>query len=110
MSDMHKNNTPDRIEKALQPARAARILRQFPFGTDFTDTEQRLIPAMEILKQKSYSKKALMRLFLQGLTAKKLSSIEEACLERMELKRPVTVKEYCYQKVLVAALRETRSQ
>ncbi|GJL75443.1 acetyl-CoA hydrolase/transferase C-terminal domain-containing protein [Nitrosomonas sp.] len=108
--DMYKNNTPDRIEKALQPARTAGVLRQFPFGTDFTDTEQRLIPAMEVLKQKSSSKKALMRLFFQGLTAKKLLLIEKTCLERMELKKPVTFKEYCYQKILAAALRETRNQ
>ena len=35
-----------RIAAALKPAREAGLLPSFPFGSDFTDVEQRLIPAL----------------------------------------------------------------
>ncbi len=46
----HRDNHPDRIAAALKPAREAGLLPQFPFGSDFTDTEQRLIPALQLLQ------------------------------------------------------------
>lgn len=106
--EVHKNNTPDRVRNALQPAREMGVLPRFPFGTDFTETEQRLIPAMEILKQKSHSKKALAHLFIKGQMNKNFCSAENKCLARMGLKKPATLKEYCYQKILVAALQEVK--
>src|SRR5580698_10191726 len=41
-----RDNYPERIAKALRPARQAGLLPSFPFGSDFTDVEQRLIPAL----------------------------------------------------------------
>lgn len=104
----YRNNTPDRIRTALQPAREAGILTTFPFGTDFTQTEQRLLPALEILKQKSHSKHALLRLFIDGFMSGDLTSAETACLERMQLNKPAGLKEFGYQKILTAALRQSR--
>ena len=43
-----RDNTPERIARALAPAREQGLLPQFPFGTDFTATEQRLIPALRL--------------------------------------------------------------
>jgi hypothetical protein len=48
-----RENTPDTIEKALRPARDEGLLPPFPFGTDFTDVEQRLLPALQTLKAAS---------------------------------------------------------
>ena len=45
----HRENYPERISRALKPAREAGLLPSFPFGSDFTDVEQRLIPALQIL-------------------------------------------------------------
>lgn len=45
-----RENTPERIGAALKPAREAGLLPSFPFGSDFTDVEQRLIPALQILQ------------------------------------------------------------
>lgn len=39
----HRENFPDRIAAALKPSRDAGLLPAFPFGSDFTDVEQRLI-------------------------------------------------------------------
>lgn len=42
----HRENYPERIGAALRPARDAGLLPSFPFGSDFIDVEQRLIPAL----------------------------------------------------------------
>ena len=46
----HRENFPERIAEALKPAREAGLLPSFPFGSDFTDVEQRLIPALQVLQ------------------------------------------------------------
>jgi hypothetical protein len=102
-----RHNTPERIENTLKPARQDGILSAFPFGTDFTETEQRLLPALKILKELSYSKKHLTGLLLKGLLAGKPSSCHAACLERMNLGSVGTFKDFLYQKLLQAALLRT---
>ena len=42
----YRENHPERIADALRPARQAGLLPAFPFGSDFTEVEQRLIPAL----------------------------------------------------------------
>src|SRR5262249_11772629 len=59
-----RDNTPDRITKALAPARAAGLLPTFPFGSDFTATEQRLLPALGRLR--AAPPLELVRLVLRG--------------------------------------------
>lgn len=44
----HRENFPDRIATALKPARDAGLLPSFPFGSDFTEVEQRLIPGKSV--------------------------------------------------------------
>ncbi|SER40107.1 Acyl-CoA hydrolase [Nitrosomonas sp. Nm51] len=107
--EAHRHNTPDRIKKVLQPAREAGVLPVFPFGTDFTETEQRLLPAMALLKQKSHSRRALLHLFINGLISGDLTAVEAACLTRMQLNKPANFKEYGYQKILTAALRKSKN-
>jgi hypothetical protein len=45
-----RDNHPERIARALKPAREAGLLPLFPFGSDFTPIEQRLIPALQFLQ------------------------------------------------------------
>ncbi|MCP5243119.1 MAG: acetyl-CoA hydrolase [Burkholderiales bacterium] len=106
--EAYRHNTPDHIKKKLQSARKAGTLPVFPFGTDFTETEQRLLPAMALLKQKSHSKRALFHLFINGLIPVDLTAAETACLARMQLNKPASLKEYGYQKILTAALLKSR--
>ena len=42
ISAAHRENYPERISAALKPARDAGLLPSFPFGSDFTDVEQRV--------------------------------------------------------------------
>ena len=45
----YRENTPERVSAALKPARDTGLLPSFPFGSDFTEVEQRLIPALQDL-------------------------------------------------------------
>jgi hypothetical protein len=80
----HRDNTPGRIERALNPF--CEHLPAFPFGCDFDETERRLMPALERLQGVSASPLALLRLALRGF-----GEGEEAALARMQLSRPKTM-------------------
>ena len=93
-----RNNTPDMIARVLKPAADAGLLPVFPFGTDFTDTEQRLIPALQVLK--SSSPVQIARLLMSGLSA----SADTACLERLGLAKAKSLKDRFYAALVRGAL------
>src|SRR6266550_3291838 len=76
-----RDNTPERIARALGPARAQGLLPPFPFGSDFTVTEQRLLPALQLLR--SARPLRLAALTMQGLSAGAPSPEVKDCLARM---------------------------
>jgi acyl-CoA hydrolase len=94
-----RDNTPDMIARALKPATDAGLLPLFPFGTDFTAVEQRLIPALQMLKVSS--PRQLISLLLRGVSARP----EYAdCLDRLGLARPAGMKEWLYAALVRGAL------
>lgn len=95
-------NTPERIARALAPLREKELLPEFPFGTDFTDTEQRLIPALQKLQEAAASAAALASLAWRGLSAR--GADDAACLARMGLDAPATMRERIYRWLLRGAL------
>ncbi len=95
-----RDNTPEAIQRMLKPAADAGLLPLFPFGTDFTEVEQRLIPALE--KLKSASPSALVGLLLRGLRAR--ARTDEDCLERLELAHPKTFSDRLYAALVHGAL------
>jgi acyl-CoA hydrolase len=96
-----RDNTPQRIERALAGARAEGLLAPLPFATDFTPVEQRLMPALQALR--SASPLRLGAILAQGL--RRAHSIEaQACLARMGLDRPSTLAQYVYAALLRGAL------
>jgi hypothetical protein len=97
------NNTPERIAAALKPAKERGLLPDFPFGTDFTDVELRIIPALQLLKQKLASPLSLVRVLLRGLTAPANAATEE-CIERMRLTNAASLKDKIYRALLRGAL------
>lgn len=103
----HRNNTPDRVAEALRPAREAGVLPPFPFGTDFTETEQRLIPALQAMKEASAEPWHLLGLAWQGLFADKADPEVSACLSRLALDKPVTLADRVYRTLVAAALART---
>lgn len=99
-----RDNTPDAIARALKPAADAGLLPQFPFGSDFTEVEQRLIPALE--KLKSASSLGLLSYLLRGLSGGRGHS---DCLERMGLARPNSLAPWLYASLLRGALYQRQS-
>ena len=95
-----RDNTPDAVVRALQPAADAGVLPCFPFGTDFTDVEQRLIPALETLKVASPLE--LVSLVMRGLSA---GGDHSDCLDRMDLAHPKGIAQRFYACLVRGALR-----
>ncbi|WP_438275032.1 acetyl-CoA hydrolase/transferase C-terminal domain-containing protein [Nitrobacter sp.] len=102
----HCDNTPARIADALRPAQAAGLLPAFPFGSDFTEVEQRLIPALESLRDASRSPLALAGLLMEGLRPGD-ASIQPA-LARMGLDHPNRFSDRLYRALLNGALKRSR--
>jgi acyl-CoA hydrolase len=95
-----RDNTPEAIERTLRPAADAGLLPLFPFGTDFTEVEQRLIPALG--KLKSASPAGLVSLLLRGLSVP--AGINADCLSRLGLGQPRGLSEHFYALLVRAAL------
>ena len=104
----HRENFPERIKAALKPAREAGLLPSFPFGSDFTETEQRLIPALQILQQAQRSPLRLPGLLWQGFFRRPKAADHE-CLARLGLDRPATLAERFYRALVSAALARSRA-
>jgi len=97
-----RDNTPEAIVRALKPAADAGLLPLFPFGTDFTAIEQRLIPALQVLKSASLPQ--LAALLMRGLDAR---AADVDCLDRLGLARPKSVTEWFYAALVRGALHAT---
>lgn len=106
---VYRDNTPERIAAALKPARDAGHLPMFPFGTDFTEVEQQLIPALQLLKEASASPLALLEMAWQGLSGRGMTRDHQACLARLGLDRPKTLGERVTRILVGAALRRVRA-
>ncbi|WP_417468793.1 acetyl-CoA hydrolase/transferase C-terminal domain-containing protein [Maricaulis sp.] len=103
-----RNNTPERLRAVLGPARASGVLPEFPFGTDFTPVEQRLMSALGRMKEASYSKRATAGLILGGAFGRGMR--DDAALERMGLSSPAGPAQWIYRWMLIAALRDAAAE
>jgi hypothetical protein len=97
-----RDNTPERIARALAPEREKGLLPRFPFGTDFTAVEQQLLPALALLRASS-------RLRLAGFAAKGIVSPAASpqvreCLARMGFDRRSGLMDHVYAAILKGAL------
>ena len=97
--ESHRHNTPQRIEAALSHARMAGLLPLFPFGSDFTEEEVALMPALSHLR--GASRVDLLKLVLRGGPE---TAEAKRGLERMGLATPRSIKERLYRRALLAAL------
>ncbi len=90
----YRDNTPQRIARALEPL----DLPPFPFGTDFTPVEQRLLFALG--KLKAARPMELARLAFAGLS----KSSDAEALARMGLDRPRRPSDRLYAALVNGAL------
>jgi acyl-CoA hydrolase len=103
----HRENFPERIAVALKPAREAGLLPLFPFGSDFTDVEQRLIPALQLLQAAQRKPEQLPGLLWEGFS-RSPDAADEECLARLGLDRPKTLAERFYRALVSAALARSK--
>jgi hypothetical protein len=104
----HRENVPERIVDALKPAREAGLLPSFPFGSDFTDVEQRLIPALQLLQDAQQAPLKLPGLLWQGFT-RAPDAADSECLARLGLEAPASWSESAYRALVTAALARSRA-
>jgi Acetyl-CoA hydrolase/transferase C-terminal domain len=104
----YRENLPERITAALRPAREAGHLPAFPFGSDFTDVEQRLIPALQLLQDAQRTPLRLAELLWRGWT-RTPGAADEQCLARLGLDKSPTLVERMYRALVAAALVESRA-
>jgi acyl-CoA hydrolase len=99
-----RDNTPERIARALTPAREAGLLPVFPFGSDFTPVEQRLLGALARLRAASPLRLAALaaRGFLSGAPSPQVRE----CLARMGVEPRAGLKDHVYAALLQGAFEE----
>lgn len=102
-----RDNHPERIAAALKPAREADLLPSFPFGSDFTDVEMRLIPALQILQDAQRVPRRLAGLLWQGFVGSP-DAADQECLARLGLDKSATWAERGYRALVSAALARSR--
>ena len=103
-------NRPDQIIQALHPARNAGHCRPFPFGTDFTPVEQKLLPALHLLKEKTATKRGTAKAVLAAFMMKQDAAKHAGALLRMKLAQPKGIKEKSYQRLLLWALDQVEDE
>ena len=94
-----RNNTPARLTRSLDAYRDDSRFGLFPFGSDFTAVEERLVPALLRMKAASASRSTLLRGALRGNPAEFPDE-----MARMGLDRPTGLKERLYARLLAWAL------
>jgi acyl-CoA hydrolase len=103
-----RRHRPECLDRALAPLRRAGLLPTFPFGSDFNEVEQRLLPALGWLKEQSADwrgRLALARAFVRpGVPV----AGEAAALERLQLARPKSLGDRLQHRLVLAALRQAR--
>ena len=107
IASSHRENTPERIAQALAPLREKGLLPLFPLGTDLTETEQRLVPALALLNETAQSRSGLLGLALSGLSARDLHE-DQAALARLGLTAAKSPSECAYRWLMRGALSRTR--
>jgi len=90
-----RENTPERVAAALKPL----SLPPFPFGTDFTAVEQRLLFALEKLQKASSAE--LAQHTLHGILR---GASDPEALARMGLEKPKGVAQHLYRALLKSVL------
>lgn len=100
--EAHRRNNPEHLHDIAARC-GEKSFPLFPLGSDFTDTEQRLLKALTWLKEKvshkEYMELGNKALFHEGSEAEFADE-----LDRMGLKDPDGVKEHLYQRLLLTAL------
>lgn len=107
--DAWRRNTPEHLHEALAPFQRNGLLPPFPFGSDFTDIELRLLDGLNWLKSSQASWRGRLQLLRAALNPGEAVPEEPAALARMQLEHPQTLAERVERRLLLAAMRRKSS-
>ena len=100
-----QRNTPQRLQAALAPSRADGTLPDYPLGSDFTATEQRVVRALQWLKASTATRGGKLRTIASALRS---GTTEDAdAMARMQFSAPAGIGERLQARLLALALRRT---
>jgi acetyl-CoA hydrolase/transferase-like protein len=108
MPDRWRQNTPARLQETLRPFQARGLFADFPFGSDFTVEERRLLPALQWLKRRSGGTAAKAALLGRALLADRAVPEDEGALVRMGLAPPRGMGERLLRRLVALGLAATR--
>jgi acyl-CoA hydrolase len=97
------DNTAAVLAERLAPFRKAGDLPTFPFGTEMTEVEQALAPALQQIKAAA-SKAEIAALALRGVTAGRPDAQTQQALKRLGLDQPKGVEERLYARLVRGAM------
>ncbi|WP_136715538.1 acetyl-CoA hydrolase/transferase C-terminal domain-containing protein [Halorientalis salina] len=103
----YRNNYPETVADRLAPFRDRDLLPEFPYGTDFTSEERDLTEALRNLES---SFEDFPPEISDADSIRKAVTVPEAAqpyLERMDLDRAWTPREFLYKRAVVFALAES---
>lgn len=98
-----QNNTPQKIQEFLGRSREKGLFSVYPFGSDFTEVEQRLIGSLSTLKEKS--KLEIVQTLLRGLFVS--SEDFHAELTHLHLDSPHTFKQWIGRFLVLGLLKKS---
>jgi acyl-CoA hydrolase len=107
--DQFRNNTPERLEKAIAPFKEKGLFEPFPFGTDFTPEELVIGKSLKWLKAQMTEGLTKVSSLGKAMTIRSIPESAKPYLERLELDDPGSAKEKMMQKLVVYALMSTGS-
>jgi len=102
------NNTPQWVTDRLRAARAAGIVRDYPFGSDFTAEEQRIARSLKYLEAGggTFMGRAFLLLKAMGARGSPVEA-EQLAVERMQLSRARSIQDRLDRRLLCLALKST---
>jgi len=100
-----RRHRPEHLHELLAPLRQQGVLPAFPFGSDFSEVEQRLLPALEWLKSCSGNWRGRWRLLGAVVRPGDPADGEGEALARMGLDAPLSLADRLQRRLLQAALR-----
>jgi len=83
------------------------MLPTFPFGSDFDEVEQQLLPALGWLKEQGATWRGRLALAKAFLRPGEVAAGEAVALERMQLADPRSVGDRLQRRLVLAALRRS---
>jgi len=101
--DIHRNNTPQALERCFALPRARGLFSEFPFGTDLTREEIVLSKALTALKNQAGLPR--VRAVAGAVLSRGTPAAFRPYLERMRLEAPRTREEWLWQRLLVHQLK-----